>query len=72
MDDRFIALHPEDDQEMASEVFKMNNRVALPVVSKSNKLLGIITIDDILWVAGEEFSEDMQKWEVRQLWMNLI
>ena len=61
MDDRFIALHPEDDQEMASEVFKMNNRVALPVVSKSNKLLGIITIDDILWVAGEEFSEDMQK-----------
>ncbi|MCY7310548.1 MAG: magnesium transporter, partial [Chitinophagaceae bacterium] len=61
MDDRFIALHPEDDQEMASEIFKMNNRVALPVVSKSNKLLGIITIDDILWVAGEEFSEDMQK-----------
>ena len=61
MDDRFIALHPEDDQEMASEIFKMNNRVALPVISKSNKLLGIITIDDILWVAGEEFSEDMQK-----------
>jgi magnesium transporter len=61
MDDRFIALHPEDDQETASEVFKMNNRVALPVVSKSNKLLGIVTIDDILWVAEEEFSEDMQK-----------
>lgn len=61
MDERFIALHPEDDQEMASEVFKMNNRVALPVISKSNKLLGIITIDDILWVAAEEFSEDMQK-----------
>lgn len=61
MDDRFISLHPEDDQEMAAEVFKMNNRVALPVVSKSNKLLGIITIDDILWVASEEFSEDMQK-----------
>lgn len=61
MDDRFVALHPEDDQEMASEVFKMNNRVALPVVSKSDKLLGIVTIDDILWVAEEEFSEDMQK-----------
>ncbi len=61
MDERFIALHPEDDQETASEIFKMNNRVALPVVSKSNKLLGIITIDDILWVASEEFSEDMQK-----------
>ena len=61
MDDRFVALHPEDDQETASEIFKMNNRVALPVVSKSNKLLGIVTIDDILWVAEEEFSEDIQK-----------
>lgn len=61
MDDRFIALHPEDDQETVSEVFKMNNRVALPVVSGSNKLLGIVTIDDILWVAEEEFTEDMQK-----------
>jgi len=61
MDDRYIALHPNDDQETASEVFKMNNRVALPVVSASNKLLGIVTIDDMLWVASEEFSEDMQK-----------
>ena len=61
MDERFVTLHAEDDQETASEVFKMNNRVALPVVSKSNKLLGIVTIDDILWVASEEFSEDMQK-----------
>lgn len=61
MDERFIALHPEDDQETANEVFKMNNRDALPVVSKSNKLLGIVTIDDVLWVANEEFSEDMQK-----------
>jgi magnesium transporter len=61
MDHRVVALQPEDDQETAAEVFKMNNRVALPVVSKSNKLLGIVTIDDILWVASEEFSEDMQK-----------
>jgi magnesium transporter len=61
MDERFIALHAEDDQEIANEAFKMNNRVALPVVSKSNKLLGIVTIDDVLWVASEEFSEDMQK-----------
>ncbi|HVZ55296.1 MAG TPA: magnesium transporter [Chitinophagaceae bacterium] len=61
MDHRFIALNAYDDQEMASEAFKMNNRVALPVVSNSNKLLGIVTIDDILWVASEEFSEDIQK-----------
>ena len=61
IDGRVIALHPEDDQETAGEIFKMNNRVALPVVSQSNKLLGIVTIDDILWVTSEEFSEDMQK-----------
>jgi magnesium transporter len=61
MDGRVIALNVDDDQETANEAFKMNNRVALPVVSKSNKLLGIVTIDDVLWVANEEFSEDMQK-----------
>jgi magnesium transporter len=61
MDDRVISLNAFDDQEIAHETFKMNNRVALPVVSNSNKLLGIVTIDDILWVASEEFSEDMQK-----------
>jgi magnesium transporter len=61
VDGRYVALHPEDDQETANEAFKMNNRDALPVISKSNKLLGIVTIDDVLWVANEEFSEDMQK-----------
>src|SRR5579875_2588554 len=50
MDDRVISLNAYDDQEVANEVFKMNNRVALPVVSNNNKLLGIITIDDVLWV----------------------
>jgi magnesium transporter len=61
MDNRVASLNAYDDQEKASEVFKRENRVALPVVSNSNKLLGIVTIDDILWVAEEEFSEDMQK-----------
>jgi magnesium transporter len=61
MDGRVITLHAEDDQEIASDAFKMNNRVALPVVSRTNKLLGIVTIDDVLWVAEEEFTEDMQK-----------
>lgn len=61
IDNRFIALNVNDDQESASEVFKMNNRVALPVVDGKNILLGIVTIDDILWVAQEEFTEDIQK-----------
>ena len=61
MDGRFIALNVNNDQEVASEAFKMNNRVALPVTDDNNILLGIVTIDDILWVAEEEFSEDIQK-----------
>ncbi len=60
-DGRYIELNVYDDQEMANQVFKMNNRVALPVVDNNNFLLGIVTIDDVLWVANEEFSEDMQK-----------
>ncbi len=61
MDARVVALNVNDDQEHANNIFKMNNRVALPVTDDNNKLLGIVTIDDMLWVANEEFSEDMQK-----------
>jgi magnesium transporter len=61
LDGRVVALSVNDDQEHASQVFKMNNRVALPVTDDNNILLGIVTIDDILWVANEEFSEDIQK-----------
>jgi len=61
MDGRVVALNVHDDQEHANQVFKMNNRVALPVTDDNNILLGIVTIDDMLWVANEEYSEDMQK-----------
>jgi magnesium transporter len=39
----------------------MNNRTALPVVDAENILLGIVTVDDILWIANEEYTEDIQK-----------
>ncbi|HEY8387692.1 MAG TPA: CBS domain-containing protein, partial [Parasegetibacter sp.] len=61
IDGRFIALNVNDDQEVANNIFKMNNRTALPVVDDQNILLGIVTIDDVLWIANEEFSEDIQK-----------
>ena len=61
VDGRVVSLKVNDDQEHASQIFKMNNRVALPVVDSNDILLGIVTIDDMLWVANEEFSEDMQK-----------
>lgn len=61
IDNRLIALHADDPQEEAVNVFRMNNRVALPVVDQQSIMLGIVTIDDILWVANEEYSEDMQR-----------
>lgn len=61
IDYRYITLNVNDDQEVAYETFKMNNRVALPVVDDNNLLLGIVTIDDVLWVASEEYTEDIQK-----------
>ncbi|MFT4023932.1 MAG: magnesium transporter [Flavihumibacter sp.] len=61
IDHRYIALRVTDDQESANQVFKMNNRMALPVLDDHNILLGIVTIDDVLWVTNEEFSEDIQR-----------
>ncbi|MDP4130696.1 MAG: magnesium transporter [Bacteroidota bacterium] len=61
IDNRFIYLNVTDDQEKASQAFKMNNRMALPVLDNNMVLLGIVTIDDVLWVATEEFTEDIQK-----------
>lgn len=60
-DNRLISLKVNDPQEEAINVFKMNNRVALPVIDDQHVLLGIVTIDDILWIAHEEYSEDIQK-----------
>lgn len=60
-DNRLISLNVNDPQEEAINVFRMNNRVALPVVDDQRILLGIVTVDDILWIAHEEYTEDMQK-----------
>jgi magnesium transporter len=61
MDDRFVSLHANDDQEEAIQIFRMENRVALPVADDQGILLGIVTIDDMLWIANEEHTEDIQK-----------
>lgn len=60
-DNRTIALNANDPQEEAINIFRMNNRVALPVVDDSDVLLGIVTVDDILWLANEEYTEDIHK-----------
>jgi magnesium transporter len=61
MDNRLIALNAFDPQEEAINVFRMNNRVALPVTDKQGIMLGIVTVDDVLWIANEEYTEDIQR-----------
>ncbi|MBW3130067.1 magnesium transporter [Hymenobacter profundi] len=61
MDNRFVHLQTMQDQEEAIEVFRRNDRVALPVVNSDGILYGIVTIDDILDIREEEDTEDIQK-----------
>ncbi len=61
LDGNFIALKATDDQESAVQVFKEYDRVAFPVTDSAGTLLGIVTVDDVLDVAEEEATEDIQK-----------
>jgi magnesium transporter len=61
MDRSFIALQANDDREEAVRIMKEYDRLALPVVDSAGFLLGLVTIDDVLDVAEEEATEDIQK-----------
>jgi magnesium transporter len=61
MDHSFEALYAYDDQEEAVKALSKYDRVALPVVDTDGILLGIVTVDDVMDVAEEEATEDMQK-----------
>jgi len=61
MDFNFVALKVNDDQETAVEVFKKYDRTAFPVTDSSGVLVGIVTVDDVLDIAEEEATEDIQK-----------
>ncbi len=61
MDGNFATLAPNDDREKALQVFRKYDRIALPVTNHDNKLIGIVTADDMLDVASEEATEDIQK-----------
>ena len=61
LDGNYTMLSPTDDREKALELFKKFDRVALPVVDENRKLIGIVTVDDMLDVAEEEATEDIQK-----------
>ncbi len=61
MDNKFNCLKVTDDEEKAVREFRQNNRVALPVTDDNGILIGIVTIDDVLRLAVEEETEDIQK-----------
>ena len=61
MNGNFVSLKATDSKRSAIEVFRRYDRTALPVVNDENKLIGIVTIDDVLDVAEQAATEDAQK-----------
>lgn len=55
------SLQTRDDQETAVLTFQKYDRTALPVIDREGKLVGIVTVDDIMDVATEEATEDIHK-----------
>src|SRR5688572_4888135 len=60
-DSAFVALHAPDTESEALEAFKKYDRNTLPVIDSAGKLLGIVTVDDMLDVQEEQATEDIQK-----------
>ena len=60
-DHTFVALNVTESQQDALNMFRKYDRTALPVVDSSGVLVGIVTIDDMLDVAEQEATEDIQK-----------
>lgn len=61
MDGDFTALRATDPDEEAVKAFERYDRNALPVVDSRGRLVGIVTVDDILDVAQEAATEDIQR-----------
>jgi magnesium transporter len=61
MDTNFIFAHTTDDQEAIADQFQRYDLLAMPVVDKEQRLVGIITVDDIVEVIVEETTEDIEK-----------
>lgn len=61
VDGNFVTLSVTDPEEAAVNVFRKYDRTALPVTDSNGVLVGIVTIDDMLDVAEEEATKDIQK-----------
>jgi len=60
-DSNFVALSVTDPEKEAVDVFKKYDRSTLPVVDSNGVLVGIVTVDDVLDVAEEEATKEIQK-----------
>lgn len=61
MDTNIIATTTLEDKEVVAEKFRKYDLLALPVVDRENRLVGIITIDDAMDVLQDENTEDIEK-----------
>ena len=61
MNRNFVSVHTNDDQEIVADIIKKYDLIVLPVVDIENRLLGIITIDDVMDVIDKEATEDFHK-----------
>ena len=61
MREDIIYVHVNDDQEEVADIFRRYGFLAIPVVDNERRLVGIITIDDILDVMEEETTEDIER-----------
>ena len=60
-DDNIIYALTTEDQEEVAALFNKYDLLALPVVDRENRLVGIVTVDDIVDVMEQEATEDFQK-----------
>jgi len=60
MDRNIIFASTTDDQEAVSEMFSDYDLMAMPVVDKENRLVGIVTVDDVIDVMEQEATEDFE------------
>lgn len=61
MNENVVSINTMMDQEDAAELFKKYDFTAMPVVDNENRLVGIITVDDIMDIVEEETTEDIEK-----------
>ncbi len=61
MNPNIVSCDVEDDQEDAARLLARYDLLALPVVDRGHRILGIITVDDLMDVVEEEATEDAQK-----------